>query len=115
VSPHVIREDGIDVSYTPGVFPDDLALKLLSNLLKEAAWSRPKFRIFDKEATTRRQVAWHADEGCHYAYSGQVHSSQPWTPSMQKIRTVVEGLLGLTFNGVLLNHYKDGTQSATSC
>ncbi len=46
----------------------------------------------------------------HEAYPA-VHALQPLTEELQELQAVVEDLAGLSFNGVLLNLYRDGQDS----
>ena len=61
-----------------------------------------------KTMHTRRQVAWHADHGYVYQYSGQEHAWKEWTPAMLELRALVETRMQRSFNGVLLNLYESG-------
>jgi alkylated DNA repair dioxygenase AlkB len=50
-----------------------------------------------------------ADEGLEYTYSGIAHTPQPWTPAVVAMRALCDGLAGASFNSVLCNLYRDGT------
>lgn len=106
-----IVDDGLDVLYVTNFIDAKAAKRLHDDLTTEAAWHRPKMRFANGEVETRRQVAWHADPHYVYSYSGQVHEWRPWSPAMTVIREAVEDYLGMTFNGVLLNWYADGSES----
>ena len=56
-----------------------------------------------------RLSAWYGTAG--YRYSGIMHALQPLTEELQELQAVVEDLAGLSFNGVLLNLYRDGQDS----
>jgi alkylated DNA repair dioxygenase AlkB len=49
-----------------------------------------------------------ADPGCSYSYSGIHHGIVAWTPTVQRLRRRVERAVGVAFNAVLLNLYRDG-------
>lgn len=110
VKPRRILDQGIDVLYEPGFLSGVEATAAFENILKGADWHRPKMTFGDRVHETRRQVAWHADKGLTYSYSGQRHRWVGWTPALQKIREKVEDRMGMKFNGVLLNHYADGSE-----
>jgi len=48
------------------------------------------------------------DPGCTYRYSGLIESPQPWTPPLAQVRQQLEDHLGVRFNSLLLNRYRDG-------
>lgn len=58
-----------------------------------------------------RLVAWYADPGVVYTYSGITHTSSPWTPELLEIRARIEQATEAGFNSVLLNFYRDGRDS----
>ena len=102
-----IRQNGVDVVYTPGFIPREVGGRLFEAVLNEAAWEQPRIRVFGREHLVPRLVAWHADGGCSYSYSGQEHRSMPWTPALQEIREIVESVHGQQ-HAVLANLYRDG-------
>lgn len=99
-----LRHKGLDVVHVPFI-GSDRAYALLAALVVEADWHRPTMRMYGKVVHTRRQVAWHADEGYTYSYSGQTHVWRDWTPAMVSLRRSVEDRMGMGFDGVLLNMY----------
>ena len=102
-----IEHEGLDVLVIPNFIEGDRA-RLFTALLKRAAWHRPEMVLWGRRVKTARQVAWHADEGFVYRYSGQEHPWIPWTPELEDLRGAVSAHLGVRFNGVLLNHYANG-------
>ena len=56
----------------------------------------------------RRQSAF-GDKGLSYNFSGTTVSAYPWTPQIQSVRERVESAVGVTFNFVLVNLYRDGS------
>jgi alkylated DNA repair dioxygenase AlkB len=105
-----IKQDGVDVAYTPEFISPELSSRLFEAVLSEAAWHQPTIRVFGREHLVPRLVAWHADDGCTYSYSGQQHPSRPWTPTLEQIRTLVERDHGPQ-HAVLANLYQDGSHS----
>ena len=105
-----LLHNGLDVIHEPGFIEPEWALQLLEALKTEAVWHRPEMKIYGKTVHTRRQVAWHADKGYVYKYSGQEHQWKDWTPAMLELRVAVEERMGMQFNGVLLNMYADGSE-----
>jgi len=105
-----IAHKGLDVYHEPEFIAPERALELMTALETEADWHRPAMQMYGRTVHTRRQVAWHADEGYVYKYSGQEHVWRDWTPAMTELRTAVETRMDTKFNGVLLNRYEDGTE-----
>lgn len=106
----IIKDDGISLGYLSDFLSKKEADSYFEQMLKEAAWDRPIISVNGKSYTTPRSVAWHADDGCTYRYSGQTHQAAPWTRNMIKLRTKVEAFSSHYFNGVLLNKYEDGNE-----
>ena len=110
VRPLHIEEDGIDVRYEEGFLSPEEAKSYFTRIYAEADWHRPKMHVYGEARETRRQVAWHADEGLTYFYSGQRHKWRDWTPAMLELRKLLHAKLGIDFNSVLLNYYADGSE-----
>lgn len=108
--PTRLLDDGLDVEYRPGFLKPKKTQELLHVLKHEADWHRPAMKMYNQVRYTRRLVAWHADEGYVYQYSGQEHVWKDWTPAMAQVRALVEAYMGRSFNGVLLNYYADGSE-----
>lgn len=105
-----IEQDGIDVSYEEGFLSPEEAQSYFDRVYAEADWHRPKMTFHGQVHETRRQVAWHADEGLTYFYSGQRHAWRDWTPAMSELRDRLREKTGIDFNAVLLNYYADGSE-----
>lgn len=105
-----LSQDGVDVAYVPRFVDPRETHRLFQAVLEEAAWEQPRVRVFGKEHPVPRLVAWHADPGCTYRYSGQEHTPAPWTPALEEIRRLVERDYGPQ-HAVLANLYRDGSHS----
>ena len=80
----------------------------LAGLREEIAWSQPRVRVFGREHPVPRLVAWYGDPEAAYGYSGIRHPALPWTPLLAEVRSRVCEAVGVPFNGVLANLYRDG-------
>lgn len=56
----------------------------------------------------RRQSAF-GDDGLFYSFSGSTVRAHPWTPQILSVRERVEAAVGASFNFVLVNRYRDGS------
>ena len=79
----------------------------LEELMRKNAWEQQRLLMYGKFVDEPRLSTWHSD-GQSYTYSGSARTPQPWTPLLNDIREQCEGQTGHTFNGVLVNFYRDG-------
>ena len=98
------------LQYHPHLFDSQEQSLLMNALQEEIPWKQEHIKLFGKTHPTPRLTAWHGDTHCVYKYSGVVNQPFPWTPSLLIIKTRIENLSnGTTFNCVLLNFYRDGS------
>jgi alkylated DNA repair dioxygenase AlkB len=98
------------LQYHPLLFDSQEQSLLMNALQEEIPWKQEHIKLFGKTHPTPRLTAWHGDEHCVYKYSSVVNQPFPWTPSLLTIKTRIESLSnGATFNCVLLNFYRDGS------
>jgi alkylated DNA repair dioxygenase AlkB len=88
-------------------------LKLDSNywskeILSHAKWRDDKIKIFGKEHTQPRLVAWFSDSDVLYTYSGIKLVGADWPPSILKLKEMIELESSAKFNSLLINYYRDG-------
>lgn len=95
----------------PQFLADSEAAPVLDALSTELAWTRHRVRLFGREHLTPRLCAWYGDPGARYAYSGQALEPLPWPPALAGLRARLHTALGLAFNSVLCNLYRDGADS----
>jgi len=98
---------------TEGFLPEERRGQLMSDLLESVAWAREEIVIYDKVIPVPRLTAWYGDEGAGYAYSGIQHEPLPWTGELAGLRELVSDAAGVRFNSVLLNRYRDGSDSVS--
>ena len=60
-----------------------------------------------KEIVTKR-IAWYADKGKSYTYSGSTFRPDQWNELLLEIKKYVEQYMNFQFNSVLLNEYPNG-------
>jgi len=61
--------------------------------------------------TMPRRVAFFSNVSTGYKFSGQKTKAQPLTPELKELLELVNKYLGTEFNGILINHYRDGEDS----
>jgi len=94
---------------TPDFISSDAADSLYQSLLDSTPWENQSLIMFGKKVDEPRLSTWHAEPHLPYTYSGARRNPSPWTPELIAIRTMCEDHLHHTFNGVLVNLYRTGT------
>ena len=82
--------------------------KVLHN---EIQWQRDTITIAGKQVAIPRLNAWYGDTGMRYSYSGISLKPKSWTPALLQLKTQVEQFLHTQFNSVLVNLYRNGSDS----
>jgi alkylated DNA repair dioxygenase AlkB len=82
---------------------------MFAALQDELAWEQREIVLFGRKVLQPRLVAWGG--ALPYRYSGQTLPPRPLTPTVAKLVSRVNQLLGLSFNHVLANRYRDGQDS----
>ena len=81
---------------------------LRATLRQSIAWEQPLVTVYGKQHRTPRLTCWVADPGCSYRYSGVAQTIRPWTTELSALRERLAFELGVRFNSLLLNRYRDG-------
>lgn len=97
--------------YRPGFLSPARADELLVTLWREVPWRAQSIRLFGRQVLQPRLIAWFADPGVRYSYSGLTLEAAAWHPAVQALRERLAGELQHAFNSVLLNAYRDGRDS----
>ena len=103
----------------PDLIPPEVATCLFDRMFSEVKWQEREIVLFGKRMLQPRLVAWQGDPGKSYRYSGSTWEPDPWSPSVLEIRNRIEEWFhekmdqrgGASFNGVLLNLYRSGSDS----
>jgi alkylated DNA repair dioxygenase AlkB len=96
--------------YRPGIFSASESKYLINKLITETPWGQTSLILYGKEVATPRLTAWYGDAGIKADDKTAPHS---WTGELMMIKKRIEPLAGVTFNGVLLNYYRDGRDSVS--
>jgi len=84
---------------------------MVARLQAAIPWRQESITLFGRTHTQPRLICWMGDAGCTYRYSGRTWEPEPWHPLVADLRSRVEELTGEWFNSVLLNLYRDGSDS----
>ncbi len=105
----IVLSEGASCLYVADCFDAATADALYRELSEETPWDTNVEGAFSRP----RRTYWVGDFA--YAYSGVLHHPAAWTPTLERIRTKVEelafGSSAGQFRGVLMNHYRDGSDS----
>ncbi len=107
--PQRVDLPGADVTLHPGVVPPEAATRLMATLVREVAWRQDHLRMYGKEIALPRLQAWFGDPGRDYTYSGISMRAEPWIPPVAELKIVAESTAQHSFNSVLCNLYRDGS------
>ncbi|MCH2108700.1 MAG: alpha-ketoglutarate-dependent dioxygenase AlkB [Polyangiaceae bacterium] len=87
----------------------DESYRALDKLKNEESFSSYPIRLFGREMLQPRLIAWAGE--ADYTYSGHVMTPQAPGECLGDLRRRVECHLGMSFNHILLNLYRDGNDS----
>ncbi len=96
------------LTYSAGFLSRDEGNWLLDFLLRNVPWQQHKEIMYDKEVITPRLSAWYGDRRKRDEGKRQ---ALPWLPELYELKQRIESYTGVSFQGVLLNYYRDGNDS----
>ncbi|MFL0798585.1 MAG: alpha-ketoglutarate-dependent dioxygenase AlkB [Cellvibrionaceae bacterium] len=100
-----------EVYYCPIFLSQEQSLELCNQLTASVFWHQESLTLYGKTHLVPRLVAWYGDPEAVYRYSGVTHEPLPWLSVLQSLREDLEEATGCGFNSVLLNRYRDGSDS----
>ena len=95
----------------PCAFSPEESQALLEALLQQIPWRQESLWIAGQQRAVPRLQCWMGDAESLYGYSGMRLTPEPWHPAVLQIKLQVEELSKQAFNSVLLNLYRDGSDS----
>ena len=100
-----------ELIYFPNFFSkleSDFFLKALS---KKVLWKQESMNIYGKTIDFPRLTAWYGDNDKPYSFSGITLNPTPWNDEILTIKNKIEPESKVFFNSVLLNRYRNGSDS----
>jgi alkylated DNA repair dioxygenase AlkB len=110
VHQNLLPLDGV-VEYYGKIFSTEEANNFTQIFLDTIDWKHDEVIIFGKKITTKRKVAWYADDGLSYTYSNIKKYALPFTKELLLLKKMVEEKTGATYNACLLNLYHNGDEA----
>ncbi|HCY77658.1 MAG TPA: alpha-ketoglutarate-dependent dioxygenase AlkB [Ignavibacteriales bacterium] len=83
----------------------------LERFSKSIVWKQEEMKMYGKTVKFPRLTAWYGDNDKPYSFSGITLQPHPWTRELLEIKNKIEPLSNEKFNSVLLNLYRDGSDS----
>lgn len=99
-----------EVFYYGCIYSKNEADGLYDYLINEIKWHNDQVIIFGKLITTKRMVAWYAEDLFTYTYSNITKVAHKFTDELIKIKSFIEQQTGESYNSCLLNLYHDGAE-----
>lgn len=103
-----MSNDGPAFELSPGWLDQAGHVACLEWCGRDIAWQTHRLRLFGRWVDAPRRSAWIGDPGAVYRYSGQTFAPQPWPQALLPLRQRLRKELGIDFNAVLANLYRDG-------
>lgn len=97
--------------YIPNFYQKEIADKYFKRLIEDIKWKQESMKMYGKELPFPRLTAWYGDQDKPYSFSGITLQPHPWSPGLLKVKTDIEAKANVVFNSVLLNRYRDGSDS----
>ncbi len=103
-----------DITYYPNIFSSEESSEYFEILKTETKWQQDSIKVFGKTYPQPRLTALYGEK--QYSYSGITMLPHSFTSTLFNIRTKIEEITfsktnGIKFNVVLLNLYRNGTDS----
>lgn len=85
--------------------------ELFYKLKNTIEWKQEGMKMYGKEVLFPRLTAWYGNENATYSYSGILNKPKPWTTELLFIKQMIEEKTNTNFNSVLMNYYRNGSDS----
>ena len=82
--------------------------------IKPLLEKKPRVFVYGQWRHQQRNVGFFSDESYGYFYSNQCARSQALTPALKTLLAAINDEYGAKFNGVLINHYENGTNKISA-
>ncbi|MDH5822973.1 alpha-ketoglutarate-dependent dioxygenase AlkB [Luteimonas sp. RD2P54] len=100
---------GADLAFDSAWLGPARADALFARLLAGVEWRTHRIRMFGREVDSPRRSCWIGDPGAGYRYSGARFEPHPWPRALLPLRARLRDEVGVDFNSVLANLYRDGS------
>lgn len=105
---HTFELAGAEVLLDSQWYPQGGAAALYRTLRSCIAWEQHSVKLFGCSVPAPRLSCWVGDPDASYQYSGVRYTARVWPKALLPIRERLRDELGVDFNSVLANLYRDG-------
>tara|TARA_B100000579_G_C22476277_1_gene685771 strand:- start:44 stop:664 length:621 start_codon:yes stop_codon:yes gene_type:complete len=105
---YFVKEDCLKIKVFEDFFSRFDSDNYIRQLQRNINWKKEEIMVWGKKIITKREVAWYADPGKTYSYSGTKFFPNEWTKTLLEIKNKIDDFSPVIFNSVLLNKYPDG-------
>lgn len=97
--------------YLPNFFTKQESDFLFNSLKNNVLWKQESMNMYGKRVDFPRLTSWYGDNDKPYSFSGITLNPNPWSKEILSIKTKIESIANVNFNSVLLNRYRNGSDS----
>lgn len=99
------------IAFYPQFLKPSLADDLFETLIKETPWQQDAITVFGKTYPQPRLTALYGNNGLPYSYSNITMHPHPFSPEMKLLLKKIKTVCSTKFTSVLMNLYRDGSDS----
>ncbi|TRX34883.1 alpha-ketoglutarate-dependent dioxygenase AlkB [Flavobacterium sp. ZT3R18] len=107
----VLNLPDAEIIYFPTFLKKEEADAVFNELILNTPWQQDEITVYGKKHLQPRLTALYGNEGKPYSYSNIIMQPHPWTSLLQKIKSHIESASETNFTTVLLNYYRNGSDS----
>ena len=100
-----------NITYYSSFFSPKESSEYFQILLNEIEWQEDDIKVFGKTYKQPRLTALYGMNNASYRYSGITMFPKPFNSILKEIKTKIEEITEIKFTTVLLNFYRDGSDS----
>jgi alkylated DNA repair dioxygenase AlkB len=109
--PELVKIQDGEYIYIPHFFNKQKSDFFFSKLLENIDWKQEEMNMYGKVLKFPRLTAWYGDNNKPYSFSGITLNPTIWNDELLQIKGIIELKSKVVFNSVLLNLYRDGSDS----
>ena len=106
----LLNRDG-EIHYHESFLAARMATEWLTIIMSSLQWQDETLFIAGRRVSVPRLTAWYGSAAATYRYSGVTHHPLPWPEDLLALKDRVESIGGFSFNSVLANLYRNGSDS----
>lgn len=97
--------------FVPNFFDIVESNRHFNTLLNSIEWKQESMLMYGKNIPFPRLTAWYGDNDMPYSFSGITLSPIYWNDTLLEVKHKIEPIAKTIFNSVLLNRYRNGSDS----